>query len=137
MDETWQGAILPVPVPGTHDRGYACGTHLPFARQGVVSCLFLVGACSAFCNSDWPHMVCPLSLAVFLGDSMLTGHAGYVFIVEGCPLRTSCTWCMNVQHYSRFGNVMDCPTQTDTTRFFFAQKDHMPHAGFHVYSRLS
>ena len=62
------------------------------ARQGViVSCLFLVGACNAFCNSDWPHMVCPLSLAAFLGDNMLTEHAGYVFIVEGCPLGTSCT----------------------------------------------
>ena len=57
------------------------------------------------CFLQFRHMVCQLSLAVFLGDSMLTGHTGYVFIVEGCPLRTSCTWCMNVQH-SRFGSVM-------------------------------
>ena len=74
----------------------------------------------------------PLPLAVSLGDSMLTGHIGYVFTVESCPLRTSCTWCMhihvNVQHYSRFGYVArQCfsHTLTDTVRFFFAQKDYM------------
>ena len=51
----------------------------------------------------------PIGDGRFLGGNMVTGHIGYVFTVEGCPLHMhhmSCTWCVNVQHYSRFGNVM-------------------------------
>ena len=76
-------------------------------------------------------MVCPLSLAAFLGDNTLTKHAGYVFIVEGHPTGLSAGDELHM--------VYECPalqplpqryaslfsTQTDTMRSFFAQQDHM------------
>ncbi len=60
-------------------------------------------------------MVYPLSLAVFLAGSMLTGQTGCVHNVGVMQLRMSYTWYMNVQLYSHSGNNMQlCSPQTLT-----------------------
>ena len=88
----------------------------PTASGGaVVTCLFLVGACNACCSSGLPHIVYPLSLAVFLADSTLTGQTGCVHIVGVMQLRTSYTWYMNVQLNTHLDNSMQvCLPQTLT-----------------------
>ena len=47
---------------------------------GIVSFLFLGGACSGFCSLGWAGMACRLLLAVWLVLAMWTGLTGLVWL---------------------------------------------------------
>ena len=48
--------------------------------KGIVSFLFLGGACSDFCSLGWAVMACQLLLAVWLVLAMQTGLTGFVWL---------------------------------------------------------
>ncbi len=64
---------VPCVIPVRLTRGVLCPAHMSSGFglivhvDAIVSCLFLVGACSAFCSLGWVVMVCQLLLAVWLG----------------------------------------------------------------------
>ena len=47
---------------------------------GIVSFLFLGGACSGFCTLGWAVMACQLLLAVWLVLAVQTGPTGFVWL---------------------------------------------------------
>jgi hypothetical protein len=67
------------------------GSGLLASIGGIVSCLFLVGACSGFYNLDLVLISCHLFLAVLLGASMLPGLVGSAHIVVVWLLQMKCT----------------------------------------------
>ena len=64
---------------------------------GIVSCLFLVGACSGFFSklfrlpAQWALINCQLFSDVFLGVSMLPEPLGFAHIVVVWLLQMNCT----------------------------------------------
>ena len=48
--------------------------------RGIVSFLFLGGACSGFCSLGWAVMACQLLMAVWLVLAMWTGLTGFVWL---------------------------------------------------------
>ncbi len=58
---------------------------------GIVSCLFLVGACSGFYSLGWALINCQLLSGVLLGVSMLPEPIGSAHIVVVWLLQMNCT----------------------------------------------
>ena len=58
---------------------------------GIVSCLFLVGACSGFYNLGWALITCQLFSGVLLGPSMLPEPTGSAHVVVVWLLQMNCT----------------------------------------------
>jgi len=63
------------------------GLDLSASVGGIVSCLFLVGACSGFFSLGWALINCQLFLDVLLGVSMLPEPIGSAHIVVVCCCR--------------------------------------------------
>ena len=59
---------------------WTCETMLRAHAGGIVSFLFLGGACSDFCSLGWAVMACRLLLAVWLVLAMWTGLTGFVWL---------------------------------------------------------
>ena len=72
----------------------ACTYHhwfRPFSTGGIVSCLFLVGACSGFYSLGWALINCQSFWGVLLGVSMLPESIGSAHIVVVWLLQMNCT----------------------------------------------
>ena len=67
------------------------GLNLLASIGGIVSCLFLVGACSGFFSLDWALINCQLFLDVLLGVSMLPEPIDSALIVVLWLLQMRCT----------------------------------------------
>ena len=67
------------------------GLDLLAGTGGIVSCLFLVGACSGFYSLGWALINCQSFLGVLLGVSMLPGPIGSAHIVVVWLLQMNCT----------------------------------------------
>ena len=67
------------------------GLNLLASIGGIVSCLFLVGACSGFYSLGWALISCQLFSDVLLGVSMLPEPIGSAHIVVVWLLQTNCT----------------------------------------------
>ena len=59
--------------------------------SGIVSCLFLVGACSGFYNLGWALINCQLFSGVLQAVSMLPEPIGFAHIVVVWLLQMNCT----------------------------------------------
>ena len=64
--------------------------------DAIVSCLFLVGACSAFCSLGWVVMVYLLLLAVWLGLVMSAGLRGFAHVAAVVLLGMKCILSLSV-----------------------------------------
>jgi len=67
------------------------GLDLLASIGGIVSCLFLVGACSGFFSLGWALISCQLFSGVLLGVSMLPEPRGSAHIVVVWLWQMSCT----------------------------------------------
>ncbi|DBA85583.1 TPA: hypothetical protein ACH3X2_005652 [Trebouxia sp. C0005] len=99
-------AALSQHLGGTHDYALHCpraallgllhvhttiGLNLLASIGGIVSCLFLVAACSGFFSLDWALINCQLFSGVLLGVSMLPELIGFAHIVVVWLLQMTCT----------------------------------------------
>jgi hypothetical protein len=76
------------------------GFSLTASVGAIVNCLFLVGACSAFCNSGCLHTRCLLSLAALRVDSMWIGQTRSALTVLLGLLQMNCMLCLSALLYS-------------------------------------
>ncbi len=84
---------------GTHDHALlglwhvhtTIGLDLLAGIGGIVSCLFLVGACSGFYSLGWALINCQSFSGVLLGVSMLPEPIGSAHIVVVWLLQMNCT----------------------------------------------
>ncbi len=67
------------------------GLDLLAGTGGIVSCMFLVGACSGFYSLGWALINCQLFSGVLLGVSMLPEPIGSAHIVVVWLLQMNCT----------------------------------------------
>ena len=116
---------------GTHDYALHCprallllglwhvhttiGLDLLAGTGGIVSCLFLVGACSGFYSLGWALINCQSFSGVLLGVSMLPEPIGSAHIVVVWLLQMNCTWFLSVQLSRQLGSgLLLCFPRTQT-----------------------
>ena len=81
----------------SHAHAIIC-LHLAASIGGIVSCLFLVGACRVLYKI---RLGSPIVLGRLLGDSMLPGLLGSARIAVVWLLQMKSTWYLNVQLSTR------------------------------------
>ena len=101
---------------------------------GIVSFLYLGGACSGFCSSGWAVMACRLLLAVGRVDRAnrvcLACNSGAIGDEKHMIFECAALAPLRQQHTDLF------TPRTNTMRSFFAQQDHLGVLNYVIY-RLS
>ena len=96
------------------------GLDLSASIGGIVSCLFLVGACSGFYRLDLALISCQLVLTVLLGANVLPGPVGSAHIVVVWLLQMNYTCFLKVQLSRQLGSsILLCFSRTPTPRDHF------------------
>ena len=101
------------------------GLDLLAGTGGIVSCLFLVGACSGFYSLGWALINCQsfsgVLLGVFARANRVCTHRGSVAVADELHMIFECPALQAVRQ--RYAPLFS--TDTNTVRSFFAQQDHM------------
>ena len=103
------------------------GLDLLAGTGGIVSCMFLVGACSGFYSLGWALIKLPIVLGRFAGGQHVAGanrvctHCGSVAVADELHMIFECPALQAVRQ--RYAPLFS--TDTNTMRSFCAQQDHM------------
>jgi len=87
VNKLWTGCFLSSLVSAS----CTIGLDLLASIGGIVSCLFLVGACSGFFSLGWALINCQLFSGVLLGVSMLPEPIGSAHVVVVWLWQMNCT----------------------------------------------
>jgi len=90
---------------GAHEYALHCPRAVA-SIGSIVSCLFLVGACSGFYSLDLALISCQLFSDILLGASMLREPVGSAHIVVVWLLQINCTESLSVQLSRQLGSSM-------------------------------